>query len=365
MRLGLGWLRRSLVAGAALCALTSLAANCVVCQQPLGRTYFWFETPVLSERQAVCASCIKLETRCSACKLPVKDRGLKLDDGRMLCPLHASQAILTLDGAREVMEEAKRSMFRLLRGYGTLPNRNIEVNLVNQRDLQQLATNTSPAQEHIVTVGLTRSFRRAKEWGHTIYLLGGQIRPAMLAAAAHEYTHAWMDENVPAQRHLDRDTIEGFCELAAYKVMSSLEDESAKKVILANIYTHGQIQAFVKADDTVRFYRVVNWILSGVGERIEASDLLRGLTVKTEPVPLPSWPPVVPTPVPDTLQLKGVSGQPGRRWALINDQTLRAGETLRVRVGTSNVMVRCLTVSRDTAEIEVQGRRQELRLRGP
>ena len=48
-------------------------------------------------------------------------------------------------------------------------------------------------------------------------------KPHLLAVSAHEYTHAWMAENVKPNRvaGMDRDTLEAFCELVAYKYMAS------------------------------------------------------------------------------------------------------------------------------------------------
>jgi hypothetical protein len=41
---------------------------------------------------------------------------------------------------------------------------------------------------------------------------------------------------------------------------------------------------------------------------------------------------VKPTAVPDTLVLRGISGTPQRRFALVNDTTLEKGEQAKVRV---------------------------------
>ena len=53
----------------------------------------------------------------------------------------------------------------------------------------------------------------------------------------------------------------------------------------------------------------------------------------------------LPTAVPNRLTLKGISGAPGHRFALINDRTLEKNEEGKVRVGKTNVVVRCLDIS--------------------
>lgn len=55
---------------------------------------------------------------------------------------------------------------------------------------------------------------------HEVVMLSGQLRDAMSAVAAHEYTHLWINENRPSDRVIDRDTIEAICELSAYELMA-------------------------------------------------------------------------------------------------------------------------------------------------
>lgn len=50
--------------------------------------------------------------------------------------------------------------------------------------------------------------------------------------------------------------------------------------------------------------------------------------------------------------------------ALINDQSLAAGESARIRVGPSNVLVRCLAISAHSARVQIvdSGKEVELEL---
>ena len=79
----------------------------------------------------------------------------------------------------------------------------------------------------------------------------------LMAVCAHEYTHAWMHENVSQKRlnALDRNTIEGFCELIAYKYMESEQETQELECIKRNPYTHGQIEVLVEADHQYRLQR--------------------------------------------------------------------------------------------------------------
>ena len=66
------------------------------------------------------------------------------------------------------------------------------------------------------------------------------------------------------------------------------------------------------------------------------------------------------------LVLKGITGPPKRRFALINNQTLSAGETASVRVANGQIKVHCLEIRDDSVLISVEGNpeQKELRLRG-
>jgi hypothetical protein len=109
-------------------------------------------------------------------------------------------------------------------------------------------------------------------------------------------------------------------------------------------------------------------VKTGVDEVLPEANRTRVLALREdEPAPL-TWPPPAPTPtlVPDELLLRGISGKRAHRFVLINDCTLATDEVGRVRVGTSNVVVRCVAIKDRSAVIKIQGRSdyQELFLLG-
>jgi Protein DA1 len=175
--------------------------------------------------------------------------------------------------------------------------------------------------------------------------------------SAHEFTHAWLHENIPATRRLEKDTIEGFCELVAYKLMTERREETQKRVILDNAYTRGQVHAFVQAENAHHFQTIIQWLKTGVDESLVETNGARVLATADEPPPVFTWPPPLPRPtaVPGSLRLKGIAGSPARRFALINDTTLVKNEEARIRVGATNVTVRCLDIHPRSVVIQVQG----------
>jgi hypothetical protein len=140
--------------------------------------------------------------------------------------------------------------------------------------------------------------------------------------------------------------------------MTQRQEEAQKRAILANAYTRGQVSAFVQAEGSQHFHRVVQWIKTGTDETLAESSGTQVLNVNADSPPPLVWPPPAPQPtsVPSTLTLKGISGTEARRFALINDTTLMKDEERKVRVGASNVVVRCLDIKADSVVIQIRGR---------
>src|SRR5205807_9127691 len=104
-----------------------------------------------------------------------------------------------------------------------------------------------------------------------ISLLSGMPLAMLQATCAHEYTHAWLNENVSEERsrNLSPDAVEGFCEFIAYSLMDSLNEEIPKKRITSNAYTHGQIHLFIDARERWGFYEVVKWMKYGLADHLD------------------------------------------------------------------------------------------------
>lgn len=342
-------------------AHSGLAEKCSTCRKPITGEFFLFKSPALLQNQPLCKPCSTLDTPCFICKIPIKDLKHRLQDGRLLCESHARQAVFDQREVIRLFEQAKRELFPLLDSMGTLPQRNITVELVDAHRIAALAKDQHSAHEPTKVMGLARTTVDANgQFHHTLYLLNGLPPGRLMAVASHEYAHAWLHENLAADRRIDKNTVEGFCELVALQVMSRLNDETEKRVILQNAYTKGQIEAFVQAQDQHRFYQVVKWMKNGSETQVEsgnANSVLATRSGSADRAPLmATWAlPVVKTPVPDTLELKGITGSTQRPFALINNQTFAPLETAKVRVGSSNVMVKCLEIRKSSVLIQVEG----------
>jgi hypothetical protein len=60
--------------------------------------------------------------------------------------------------------------------------------------------------------------------------------------------------------------------------------------------------------------------------------------------------------------LKAISDSGNKRYALINNKTFAVGDIDTVTVNGLKVQVTCIDISQETATVEVDGARQELRL---
>src|SRR5262245_44607985 len=331
--------------GFASLAQAQTTIQCVVCRQAITNAYRSVTSPAWRDPQPVCQTCIQLNTRCFVCNLPVKPPARKLEDGRLLCPREAAAAVLSQVEAERIFEEARRDLVRLLSGRGVLPERNCSVKLVDAPEMVRLYQMRGSLHDSSHTLGLTHTQQLGPgRWEHQIYLLNGLSHSRLLAVCAHEYAHAWLHENLSRDRRLQPDTVEGFCELVAYKIMAERREELEMRVILANDYTKGMVGVLIKADDNYRFYRVVDWMKTGLDDSLSATNAVRLLALQDTPPPELVWQPQTRTPVPASLMLKGISGKPGARFALINDRTFALSELGRVRVGESNVTLRCLEI---------------------
>jgi hypothetical protein len=338
-----------------LWATAAVNDRCVVCQKNITERVYLFTNPYAADKQPVCGACAQLDTTCSICMLPVRSDFTKLPDGRLLCASDTKEAVLTQDALDEIHREVKRDLFRMLAG-NVLPDKNVIVELAGRNELEQRVRTQRFPHDKNVTLGVTETRGKVGQFEHRISILIGLRKSRVAAVCAHEYTHAWLHENVVVGRKLDSDTVEGFCELVAFKLVSDRNDAAEKKIILDNSYTSGQIHGLVKAEDRYRFPEIVKWMKDGVDDKVDLGNTARVLVRKNDDRPIQvAWQPVKPTAVPDTLVLRGISGTPQRRFALVNDTTLEKGEQAKVRVGSSNVVVRCVEISDASVVLSIAG----------
>lgn len=347
------------------------AQRCAVCDLGITDTSYLVTDQVTGQKKHVCLRCSELPARCYLCSLPVKDVQTRLPDGRVLCVRDSREVVLEENEAKQVCAETRRQLDRMFVRFFTFPATNVSLSFVDRVHMQELIQTPGFDRECPSPSGYVRSRPDEQDHPHHfVSLLSGLPRARLMATCAHEMTHCWVDENLPDDRRIAQDAVEGFCELVAFKLMEQLGHSQEMQVIRANLYTRGQIELFINADNTYGFYTVMEWILAGRDPVLSSTDPdqvrrrreRRQPPVSREPAPVLRQGPAA---VPDTLTLVGISGAAGRRLALINDATLGEGESRKVRVGATNVQVRCLQIGPESVVLQVGGaeERQELRLK--
>jgi len=347
--------------------------KCDICGEPIQKRFYTMEDRVTGVKKTICPACQELGSVCFVCGLPVKEGYQQLPDGRFLCARDARDAISSEEEALEICVQVHDDLNRLFSRFLTIPETNVVITIADKYQLENLFRAPGNENSCVTVYGATSSNPLpGNKFIHHVSLLSYLKKSRLMAVCAHEYTHTWMGENVDRERKLllHRGTVEGFCELVAYKYMESRRETAEMHVIRKNHYTKGQIDVLIEADRKYGFNAVMEWIKSGEDDKLEMTNLDRVRAVR-ENIPASSAaelsaliiaPPASPTPVPDTLRLKGISGAGQHRFALINDVTLETLETGRVRVGATNVTVQCLEIRNDSVVIQVAGaiRKQQL-----
>ena len=327
---------------------------------------------VTEEKKQVCQDCATLSTVCFICGLPVKTNYTRLPDGRIICARDVRTAVLDEEEAKRICREAKNSLDRLFSRFLDIPETNVTVAIVDRVHLQELFKFAGRDYVCPNVWGYTETKTNRRHIEHHISLLSGLPLASFKATCAHEYAHTWLNENLSEQRKqsLSRDADEAFCELLSYRLMESQNEEAQKKLILSNAYTRGQIHLFLEAERLYGFNDIVDWMKYGTDDRLVSDDLRRVRNVelpRTAARPATNFPLYnpAPAPVPDTLVLRGIYWAQERPAAMINNRTLGVNEEGKVRVGETNLTIRCLAIRQDSVRIRIvsSGEEQELRLK--
>jgi Protein DA1 len=346
--------------------------KCAICGNEIGEVTYIVVDKVTEEKKHICIDCSKLPHDCFICSLPVKTDFTELPDGRVLCARDAKNAVLDDDEAKKICEDVKEELDRLFSRFITFPGTNIETSVVDRVNLQALFKVPGNDYECPNILGYTQSRTNFTRIVHQVSLMSGLPRPELKSVCAHELSHAWVFENVPGarKRTLSRDAHEGFCELVAYKLMGSEEDEEQKAHIRRNRYTRGQIDLFIQAEDRYGFNDIVDWMKYGVDSALHGDDLNRVRNVEiptTKPKKAAASPIYARAPAPTSssaLVLKGITWNQSRPLAVINDRTFAPKETGGIRLGQTNAVIRCLSIDKTSVRVQfvASGEEQELKL---
>lgn len=347
---------------------------CAICGRPFGDAYYSIEDKVTLQKLHICKQC-ELMPDCFVCGAPANTNGVgfvQLPDHRFLCARDARTAVLHQEDGVRICKEVQEELERLLSRFTSFPDERVTIEVMDRVSLQSLFKLAGNDYQCPNVWGLTQTETNKSHLQFRISLMTGLPLSWFQATCAHEYGHTWVADHLSPERKksLDRDAEEGFCELLAFVLMEARNDKSQRDLILRNAYTRGQIELFVAAYRRYGFNEILDWVQSGADSRLSAADpeTIRNIT-SHPPTERPAQGLVAatqsPKAAPDILVLKAIIWDKTRPLVMINDRTLGPEEVARVHVGSSNLLVRCVSIA--PTEVRVQlpelDKEQTLRLK--
>jgi hypothetical protein len=344
--------------------------HCDVCGGALGEVIYTATDQVTHEKVKLCPTCATWPDVCFICGLPVRKDFIRLPDGRFLCARDARTAVLDEREGRRLCAEVRDDLDRLFSRFMTFPDSNIDVSMVDRVSLLAFKVPGNDFQCPNLLGYIQPEIDRGQV-RYAISVLSALPRAEFKATCAHEYTHAWVFQNVSPERRktLDRDAHEGFCELVAYLLMDAEQETGQKRRILANAYTRGQIDLFIRAEQQYGFDEVLDWVKYGRDGRLSADEPGRVREIEaprrepkgTGSLTLCAAP---SAPAPENLAFRGVLLAAQRPVAFINDQALAVGDSRQIRLARGKVTVRCLAIGAYSVRVRIleTGQEEELRL---
>jgi len=270
---------------------------CDVCGHRLGGTVYLLTDRISGQKKQVCGDCEFKLPACFLCGLPTLTNVVEtvhLPDGRILCARDARTAVYREQEGIRVCQDVKEALQRQFSRFLSFPATNISFEMIDRIHLQALFRVSGNDYQCPNVWGHTVSTAKNGRCEHHVSVMSGLPFGWFQTTCAHEFTHAWIFENVPAarKRTLSNPAEEGFCELLAYMFADSLGDENAKSNILANAYTRGQIQVFVDTEKQFGVNEIIDWMKFGTDDRLDAANLGRVRDKARRPLSASgSWPP--------------------------------------------------------------------------
>ena len=190
--------------------------------------------------------------------------------GVIYAPAMAPRRYWTPGRPNRFAAEVKDDLDRLFSRFTSFPD-NVDVNVIDRIDVDSMYGISGHDFESPDLLGCIEPVTNDGVKRYHMSLMIGLPLSELKETCAHEYSHAWVGENVPRARHarIDRDAEEGFCEMMGYLLMDSQGEEGEKKRVLKNSYTRGQVQLFIAAEQQYGFEDVLDWMRYGVTSRLD------------------------------------------------------------------------------------------------
>ncbi len=351
------------------------ADTCAVCGQPITGSAYFMPDQVTGQQELVCSNCAFNRPRCYLCGLPIKQGDeVQLPDGRYLCARDAQTAVMDADSARQVCATVKDELDGQFSRFTSFPT-NVDVNGIDRIDVDSMFNHPGHDFESPDLLGCIQPVTVNGEKRYHLSLMIGLPLAELRETCAHEYSHAWVGENVSPERHarIDRDAEEGFCEMMGYLLMDAQGEEAEKRRVLANHYTRGQVQVFIAAEQRYGLDEILDWMRYGVSSRLDREHLdeVREVQMPSRTIPAAlalSNPLANVPPHPAASQTVAINLQ-GIIWgnsplAIINGKSFCVSEVDDVRLNGTNVSICCEAIGPRRVRIQnlVSGKIQDLEM---
>lgn len=330
---------------------------------------------VTGQKVLVCSNCVFNLPRCYLCGLPIKKGDeVQLPDGRYLCARDAKTAVMDADSARQICATVKQDLDQQFSRFTSFPT-NVDVAVIDRIDVDSMFGTTGHDFESPDLLGCIQPVRIDGVKRYHMSLMIGLPLADLKETCAHEYSHAWVGENVSPERHarIDRDSEEGFCEMMGYLLMDAQGEEAEKRRVLANFYTRGQVQVFIAAEQRYGFEDILDWMRYGVTSRLDQEHLDEVRDVQIPAATIPAKPTLA---IPFTIgPSKPVASQEvaislqGIIWgsspvAIINGHSFFLNDVIDIRLGGTNAAIRCEAIEPRRVRIQnlASGKSQDLEL---
>lgn len=355
---------------------------CFVCQKPLPNSVYTWLDKVTRTKVTLCPNCVELPSNCYLCSVPVLKQFTTLPDGRVICNRDVASVVLDERQATQICDQVKHDLDRLLARFLTISDSNVTIQLMDRVRLQELFLVIGNDYSCPNTLGCTETKTNdAGQRGFEISILSGQPKEDLMTTCVHEYTHTWIIENVPLerQRTIDKNAVEGFCELLSYLFAEQQGMTTGKSNILANHYTRGQIHLFIAANQAYGLADLVDWMKFGDDRLLLREDLSRVrrladrktpkttatttatsasvLSPSNSPVPVAAKPKL-----PEKLLLQGIIWSKTRPMATINGRNFNVNDEAAVTLASGMVTVRCLEITTNSVSLQTNQAAPPLKL---
>lgn len=200
--------------------------RCATCGQKIVGAYL-----ILEGSTSVCRPCHDRYPHCFVCGIPVRAKGQKLADGRVLCGPHAATAVNDSERAAALFQQGAAAVVATLGPGMALEHPVDSIKIVDQESLARMLRARGRSGRDVLGLFLLRT--RGEERTYHVYLVSGLPPDRLLTVAVHEYAHAWQSEHHDRYADCNDRLREGFAEWVAYRVNKKLGRKAEVQHLLA------------------------------------------------------------------------------------------------------------------------------------